>query len=267
MNDDSIFIHPTAIVHPQAQIEEGVWIGPYSFIGENVNIHSNTKIDANVYIDGWTEIGKNCHFSPFSSIGTHPQDITYKEEKVIVKIGERNIFREFVTVNRGTLKGGGETFIGNDNYFMAYSHVGHDCFVGSWTTFVNGATLSGHVRVEDYSTVGAFTGVHQFCRVGKYAFIGGYSVITQDVLPFSKVAGSRPPLLYGLNAVGLRRRRFSRERIQKLKEIFKIIFYSDLNTAQAVEKIKEEFDVNDDMKEILNFINSSKRGIIKKVSE
>lgn len=267
MSESEIIIHPTATVHPKAQLDAGVSIGPYSYIGEKVKIHKNTKIEANVFIKGKTEIGQDCFFSPFSSVGTEPQDISYHQEDTVVKIGNKNIFREFITVNRGTVKGGGQTTIGDNNYFMAYSHVAHDCIVGSETIFINGATLAGHVIVDDYVTVGAFSGVHQFCRVGKYAFIGGFSVITQDVIPFCRVAGSRPPLLYGLNIVGLRRKGFSREKIRDLKEMFKIIFYSDINTTRALESIKKRFAPGEERDEIINFIQSSKRGIIKKSSE
>lgn len=267
MSQNEVIVHSTATVHPKARLDAGVWIGPYSCIGEKVTIHKNTRVDAHVFIDGLTEVGEGCHFSPFSSVGTEPQDITYKGEETLVKIGDRNFFREFVTINRGTVKGGGKTVIGNDNYFMAYSHVGHDCFVGSENTFINGATLGGHVTVEDYTTVGAFSGVHQFCRVGKYAFIGGFSVITQDVLPFCRVAGIRPIYLYGLNVIGLRRRGFSNERIRDLKEIFKIFFYSDLNTTQALEKVKEQLPPKEDRDEIIHFVQASKRGIVKKISE
>lgn len=267
MTTNETIIHPTATVHPKAQLEGGIYIGPYAFIGENVVIHKNTRIDANVYIDGHVEIGENCHFSPFSAIGTEPQDVTYKGEKTHIVIGSRNIFREFMTVHRGTGKGGGKTIVGNDNYFMAYSHIAHDCIVGNSIIFINGATLGGHVTIEDYATVGAFSGIHQFCRIGKYAFIGGFSVITQDVLPFCRVAGSRPPLLYGLNVIGLRRLGFSRERVGNLKKIFKIIFYSQLNTSQALEKLQNEFDPDEDREEIIRFIQTSKRGIVKKASE
>lgn len=267
MSGSEIFIHSTATVHPKAQLDVGVSIGPYSYVGEKVRIHKNTKIEANVFIGGRTEIGQSCFFSPFSSIGTEPQDVTYHEEETIVKIGDKNIFREFITVNRGTVKGGGQTVIGDNNYFMAYSHIAHDCLVGSETIFINGATLGGHVIVDDFATVSAFSGVHQFCRIGKYAYIGGFSVITQDVLPFCRVAGARPTLLYGLNTVGLRRKSFSKERIRTLKEIFKIIFYSNLNTTQAINRIKETFTPGEDRDEIINFIQSSKRGIIKKEGE
>lgn len=267
MRGNEVFIHSTATVHPKARLDPGIWIGPYSLIGEKVSIHKDTRIDAHVCIDGLTEIGESCRFSAFSSIGTAPQDIDYKEEETRVIIGDRNIFREFMTVNRGTIKGGGETVIGNDNYFMAYSHVGHDCCVGNDTIFINAATLGGHVTVDDSVTMGAFSGVHQFCRVGKYAFVGGYTVITQDVLPFCRVAGERPVHVYGLNSIGLRRKGFSRERLKTLKEIFKIFFYSNLNTAQALEKIEKEIPSGEDCDEIINFVRNSQRGIIKKESE
>jgi len=267
MSRSEIVVHPTATVHPRAQIEAGVSIGPYSVIDEGVSIGKNTRIQAHVFITGKTEIGKECSFSPFSSIGTEPQDVTYKGEKTRIKIGDRNIFREFITVNRGTAKGRGETVVGDRNYFMAYSHIAHDCVVGNETIFINGATLGGHVVIEDFVTISAFSGIHQFCAIGKYAYIGGYSVITQDILPFSLVAGSRPPILYGLNAVGLRRRGFSRERMKELRAMYKIIFHSDLNTDQAVEKIQKDFSPGEDRDEIIRFIQSSKRGILKKTAE
>jgi len=267
MSRNEVFIHSTATVHPKARLDSGVWIGPYSLIGGKVAIHKDTRIDAHVCIDGLTEIGESCQFSTFSSIGTAPQDVDYQGEETLVKIGERNIFREFITVNRGTVKGGGKTVIGNDNYFMACSHVGHDCFVGNEIVFINAATLAGHVTVDDYVTVGAFSGVHQFCRVGKYSFIGGYSVIVQDVLPFCRVAGARPTHIYGLNAIGLRRKGFKRERLKALREMFRIIFYSDLNTSQALEKIEKEMPVGEDRDEIINFIRASERGLIKKTAE
>ncbi len=266
MSKGEVFIHPTSTVHPQAQLDQGVWIGPNCFIGQKVTIHRNTRLDANLYIDGRTEIGEGCRFSPYSVIGTEPQDVGYRGEDTLVKIGSRNVFREFITIHRGTEKGGGETTIGDDNYFMAYSHIAHDCRVGHGTVFTNAATLGGHVSVDDFATISAFSAVHQFCRVGKYAYVGGFTVLTQDVLPFCRVAGMRPVLIYGLNAIGLRRRGFTRERLTVLREIFKIIFYSDLNTTQAVEKISELFPSHEDRDEILSFIRSSKRGIIKKAS-
>lgn len=266
MNDDEVFIHPSATVHPSAEIEKGVWIGPGCFIGEKVTVRRNTRIVANVFIDGRTEIGTDCHFSPFSSIGTEPQDVSYKGEETRVIIGDRNIFREFITVHRGSAKGGGQTVIDNDNYFMAYSHIAHDCSIGSETVFTNAATLGGHVTVEDYVYISAFSGIHQFCRIGRCAFIGGFTVVTQDVLPFCRVAGMRPVLFYGLNSLGLRRRGFSQERIGRIKSMFKVIFHSDLNTTQAVQEIESLFPSDGDAEEIVQFIRSSKRGIIKKTA-
>jgi UDP-N-acetylglucosamine acyltransferase len=267
MSKNEVFIHPAATVHPKARLDSGTWIGPYSFIGEKVSVGNNTKLDAHVCIDGLTDIGESCRFSAFSSVGTEPQDVGYKGEETLVKIGDRNTFREFVTINRGTVKGGGKTVIGNDNYFMAYSHVGHDSCVGNETVFINAATLAGHVTVHDFAQVGAFSAVHQFCRVGKYAFIGGYSVITQDVLPFCRVAGSRPVHIYGLNAIGLRRRGFDRKRLKDLRDMFRIIFHSELNTSQALEKIEKDMPSGEDRNEIIHFIQTSERGIIKKTDK
>lgn len=267
MSDREVSVHPNATVHPKARLDSGVKIGPYVVIGEDVTILRDTAIEAHVCIAGKTEIGKRCRFSPFSSIGTEPQDVSYKGEATSVKIGDENIFREFITIHRGTLNGRRKTVIGDGNYFMAFSHVAHDCLVGDKTIFLHGAIIGGHVDVDDFSTVGAMSGVHQFCRIGKYAFIGGNTILTQDVLPFCRVAGARPTLLYGLNAIGLRRQGFSRERIKALKDMFKIIFYSELNTKQALERIKEGFPASGDRDEIISFIQNSKRGIVKKPSE
>lgn len=266
MRRNEVVIHPASTVHPKAQLEPGVFVGPQCFIGEKVTIHKNTRLSSNIYIDGLVEIGEDCQFSPFSVIGTEPQDVGYRQEETRVKIGNRNIFREFVTVHRGTEKGGGETLVGDDNYFMAYSHIAHDCRVAHGTLFTNAATLGGHVSVDDFAAVGAFSAVHQFCRIGKHAFVGGFTVVTQDVLPFCRVAGMRPVLFYGLNTIGLRRRGFTRERISALKEIFKIIFYSDLNTTQAIEKIRTLLPLQEDREEIIKFIQTSERGIIKKAA-
>jgi len=264
MRNDETFVHPTALVPPEARLDSGVWVGPWSLIGKNVSIGKNTRIDAHVNIDGHTQIGAECRFWPFVSVGTEPQDLTYDAQETRVEIGDRTIFREFITINRGTAKGAGRTIIGDDNYFMAYSHVAHDCLVGNGTVFMHGATLGGHVTVGDFATVGAMGGVHQFCRIGTHAFIGGKTTLTQDVLPFCKVAGERPTKLYGLNSIGLRRRGFSRDRIKALKGMFKIIFYSDLNSSQALTRIEKEFPPSEDRDEIIVFIRSSKRGFVKK---
>ncbi len=266
MRPSEAFVHPTSVVHPHAQIGEDVWIGPHCVIGEKAVIRNHTRLEGNIQILGCTEIGESCRFSPFSVIGGEPQDVGYHQEETRVRIGDRNVFRECITVHRGTTKGGGLTSIGNDNYFMAYSHIAHDCRVGDFVVFTNGSTLGGHCEVDDYATLSAFVGVHQFCRIGTSAYIGGYTVVTHDVVPFAKVAGMRPVLMYGLNAVGLRRRGFSRERIQTIKQIFKILFYSDINTQQAVEQIQAKIPPGEDRDEVLRFIQASKRGIIKKPS-
>ncbi|MFZ2053249.1 MAG: acyl-ACP--UDP-N-acetylglucosamine O-acyltransferase [Candidatus Aminicenantales bacterium] len=266
MRPSEVFVHPTSAVHPHAQLGEGVWIGPHCVIGEKAVIHGRTRLEGNIQILGFVEIGESCLFSPFSVIGGEPQDVAYRQEETKVRIGDRNVFREFITVHRGTVKGGGLTSIGDDNYIMAYSHIAHDCRVGSFVVLTNGSTLGGHCTVDDHTTLSAFVGVHQFCRIGKSAYIGGYTVVTHDVVPFAKVAGMRPVLFYGLNAIGLRRRGFSRERIQTIKEIFKILFYSDLNTQQAIEQIQARIPEGEDRDEIIRFIQASKRGIIKKPS-
>ncbi len=267
MENPETRIHPSAAVHPRAQLDHGVQIGPACVIDEFVSLGKNTRLDAHVYITGHTAVGEDGRFFPYSAVGTEPQDVGYQQEDTRVEIGDRNLFREFMTVNRGTAKDVGTTRIGDDNYFMAYSHIAHDCQVGSRIVFMNGVTLAGHCLVDDHVQISAFTGVHQFCRIGRYAYIGGYSVITQDVLPFCKVAGGRPPLIYGTNAIGLRRLGFPRERIKAIKGMFRLIFFSDLNTAQAIERIEGEFPPGEDRDELLSFIRSSKRGIVKKLSD
>jgi len=257
-------IHPTATVHPQAQLDGGVFVGPYCLIGRGAILHRNVRLESHAVLEGLVEVGPDCRISSHTVIGTEPQDIGYAGEETRVEIGAGNIFREFVTIHRGTARGAGVTRLGDKNYLMAFTHVGHDCRIGNETILTHGVTLGGHVVVEDFANVGGLTGVHQFCRIGRLAFIGGYSVLTQDVAPFSRVAGSRPPRFFGLNLVGLRRRGFDKERLGALKDIFKILFYSDLNTGQAVDKIKAEFPSNEDGRELLAFIGSSKRGFIKK---
>ena len=255
-------LHPTAIISPQAKLGAGVKVGPYAIIRDNVVIREHTILEAHVVIEDWTEIGENNHFYPYTVIGTPPQDLKFKGEKSLVKIGNNNIFREFITVNRGTLGGGGITTIGNNNYFMAYSHIAHDCKVDNGVIFGNAGTLAGHVEVEDYATVGAFSGVHQFCVVGKYSFIGGYSVITKDVLPYSKSVGNRAKT-YGVNFIGLRRKGFSPEAIQNIKSAYKILFQSNLNTTQALEEIESKIKNSPEVDYLVAFIRRSKRGVIK----
>jgi UDP-N-acetylglucosamine acyltransferase len=266
MPGDEAAVHPAAVVHPGARLAAGVEVGPYCVIGEHVTVGPKTRFEAHVYVGGWTSIGAENRFSPGATIGTEPQDIGYKGEPTRVEIGDRNVFREYITIHRATIKEERLTRIGDDNYFMAYSHVGHDGRVGNGTLFLHGATLGGHVHVGDFVTVGAWSAVHQFCRLGRYSFMGGGSMITQDVVPFSRVAGQRPPRFLGLNLVGLRRRGFSRERISALKEMFRILFYSDLNTTQGLERIEAEVPPGPDRDELAAFVRASKRGIVKKTA-
>ena len=228
MRAATVECHPTAIVHPGARLADGVRIGPYAVIGEHLTIGRDSVVEANAVVDGYTTMGERCRVFPFASIGLEPQDLKFRGERSTLEIGNDNVFREFVTVHRGTAGGGGRTVIGNSNLVMAYSHIAHDCIIGSFTVFANGATLAGHVLVEDHATIGAYSGVHQFCRVGTYAFVGGYTVVTQDVLPFSRTVGNRARL-YGINTVGLVRRQFTRDRIANLRHAFRILQQSKLN--------------------------------------
>ena len=259
---DRTEIHPTAIVHEGARIGEGTIVGPHVTIGEHVRIGANCRIGASAVVDGWTEIGDETEIYPFASIGLIPQDLKFRGEQTRLTIGRRNVFREFVTIHRGTQGGGGLTSIGDRNLFMAYAHVAHDCHVGTETIFANGATLAGHVLVEDYATIGAFSGVHQFCRVGRHAFIGGYSVVTKDALPFAKSVGNRARI-YGLNTIGLMRRGFPPDVISKLKRTFRYLLQSKLNTTGALRQIEQDRSLGcAEVGYLLEFIRSSRRGVI-----
>src|SRR6266581_3061830 len=230
-------IDPTAIVHRTAQIGDGTTIGPHACIGPHVRIGAECRIGASAVVDGWTEIGDETEIYPFASIGLIPQDLKFRGEETRLVIGQRNIFREFVTINRGTLGGGGVTEIGDHNVFMAYVHVAHDCHVKNDTIFGPHATLGGHVTVEDYANISAGSAVHQFCRVGRHAFIGGYSVVTKDALPFARTVGSRPARIFGVNSIGLMRRGLAPDVIEKLKRSFRYLTQSKLNTTKALQKI------------------------------
>jgi len=256
-------IHPQAIVAASAKLGEGVKIGAYAVVGEEVELGDGCMLHAHAVVQGPSKFGKNNVFHAFSVVGGDPQDYTFRGERAELLAGDRNIFREYVTVSRGTQKGGGKTSLGNDNLFLAYSHVGHDCVIGSHTLFVNGATLAGHVTVEDYVTVGAFCPVHQFCRLGRYAYIGASTVITQDVPPFSKIVTERETKNYGLNAIGLERREFSAERLQALKQAYRLLLRSKLNTSQALAEMKKTLGDSADVQELIRFIEGAERGIVK----
>jgi UDP-N-acetylglucosamine acyltransferase len=253
-------IDRTAVVHPKARIGPGTVVGPHATIGEHVVIGRNCTIGASSVVDGWTTIGDGTQVFPMASIGLAPQDLKYKGEPTQLVIGTGNIFREFVTIHRGTAGGGGVTSIGDHNLFMAYAHVAHDCHVGSHTIFGNAATLGGHVTVEDFATISAYSGVHQFCRVGRHAFVGGYTVVTRDALPFAKTVGNRARI-YGLNPIGLARRGFSTETINKLRRAYRQLLQH--NTSRAVEIIERDRSLAaPEVTYLLEFIATAKRGVI-----
>ncbi|MFY9560417.1 MAG: acyl-ACP--UDP-N-acetylglucosamine O-acyltransferase [Terriglobales bacterium] len=256
-------IHPTAIVDPKAKIHPSCKIGPYCVIGPEVELGGGCHLGSHVTIEGPTKIGADNGFFPFSSIGMAPQDISYAGEPTRLEIGDHNKIREFVTINRGTVKGGGVTRIGDYNLIMAYTHIAHDCQVGSHIIMANAATLGGHVTVEDWASVGALCPVHHFVRIGTHSIIGGGTTVTRDVLPFSKTSAERGTHAYGLNAIGLERRGFSKERIKKLHHAYRLLLASKLNTSQALEKMKAEADRGEDVDLLIRFIEASERGVIK----
>jgi UDP-N-acetylglucosamine acyltransferase len=256
-------IDPSAIVSSEAAIAPDVVIGPFSVIGPNVTIGAGTIIGPMMRIEGPVTIGERNHFFGQASAGTQPQDLKFKGERTELVIGNDNVFREFVTLNRGTVGGGGITTIGSNNFLMAYSHVAHDCHVGDGTIFANNATLAGHVEIGDYATIGAFSAVHQFCRVGDHAFIGGGSICTQDVLPFVKTVGNRPAKTYGVNHIGLERKGFTKETIEALQRAYRILVRSKLLLEQALTKIETELGFFAETQYLVDFVRSSKRGIIR----
>jgi UDP-N-acetylglucosamine acyltransferase len=256
-------IDASAIVHPSAEIADGATIGPHAVIGPRVSVGPHCRIGASAVVDGWTSIGEGTEIYPFASIGLVPQDLKFRGEETRLVIGKRNIFREFVTIHRGTRGGGGVTEIGDRNVFMAYVHVAHDCHVGNDTIFGNMATLGGHVAVQDFANISAGSGVHQFCRVGRHAFIGGYSVITKDALPFARTVGSRPARIFGVNAIGLQRRGISSEVTAKLKRSFRYLLQSKLNTTSALRHIERDGSLAcPEVQFVVDFIRSSERGVI-----
>lgn len=255
-------IHPTAVIDPSARLGEGVRVGPYAVIGAGVTIGDGTEIGAAAQVQGPTQIGRENRIFPQAAIGFEPQDLKFRGEEVFLEIGDRNQFREFCTVHRGTAKGGGVTRVGSDGLFMAYTHIAHDCQVGDRVIFANNATLAGHVEVHDDASISAFSSVHQFCRVGRHAYVGGYSVVTMDALPFVKTVGQKPAF-YGLNSIGLKRKGFDPETLKHLDAALRILVRSRLNTAQALEKIRAEVPGDPYVADLVAFIESAKRGIHK----
>ncbi len=255
-------IHPTSQIAEGARIGEDCFIGPFCTVGQNVQLARGVRLDSHVVVDGITSIGDETHIYPFVSIGLGPQDLKYAGEPTRTEIGKRNQIREFVTVHRGTEGGGGLTKLGDDNLLMAQAHVAHDCQLGSNIIMANAATLAGHVEIADRASVGAYSGVHQFCRIGLEAFVGGYSVVVKDAMPFAVIQGNHAKC-YGANRVGLRRKGYSPETINKLNHAFHLLLNSKLNTTQAVDRIRDEIADCPEVNVLIDFIESSQRGVVK----
>ena len=253
-------IHPTAVVHPRATLASGVQIGAYSLIGENVRIGKDTRVESHVVIEGWTDVGERCHLFPFVAVGPAPQHMRYRGEPTRVTIGNENVIREFVTIHRATAEGGGVTSLGHGNFIMAYSHIAHDCKVGNQVIMANASTLAGHIEVEDFAIVGGLVAIHQFVRVGCYSIIGGASGIPKDIPPYMCAAGNRAKL-FGLNTVGLKRHRFPEATVAALKQAYRILFRSHLTLSKAVEKAENEIPQLPEIKHLLDFLRTSKRGV------
>jgi UDP-N-acetylglucosamine acyltransferase len=256
-------INPQAVVSPKAKLGKGVQVGAFAVVAADVELGEGCMVHDHAVVQGPAKFGAGNVFHPFCVIGGDPQDYTYAGEHVELAVGDENIFREYVTISRGTKKGGGTTRIGNNNFFLAYSHVGHDCQIGSGTLFVNGATLAGHVTVQDYVTIGSFSPVHQFCRLGRYAYIGACTVITQDVPPFSLIVTERETRCYGTNTIGLERKGFSAERVKRLQKAFRMLTRSKKNTSQAMEELRKTIGESEDVKELIEFVEKAERGIVK----
>lgn len=256
-------IHPTAIVASTAIIPESCTVGPYCTIGPNVVLGEGCELISHVVLDGHLTAGARNRFFPFACVGIAPQDLKYKGEPTQAALGDDNVIRESATISRGTAGGGGVTRIGSNCLIMAYAHIGHDSIIGNHCIIANGAALAGHVTVEDYASVGALNPVHQFCRIGRYAYIGGGTTITQDVLPFSLTSARRETHAYGLNKVGLERRGFDRERLKHIHHAYRLLLAGKMNTSQAIAKLKQESIASDDVAYLIDFIEKSERGILK----
>ena len=257
-------IDSRASIAPTARLGKCVSIDAFAVVGEEVELGEGCIVESHAMLKGPARLGRRNHFYPFSVVGGDPQDLTYKGERVSLEVGDENEFHEFSTVNRGTVKGGGTTRLGSHNLIMSYAHIGHDSQIGSHTIFVNGATLAGHVTVEDYATIGAFCPVHQFCRIGKYSYIAAHTVITQDVPPFSKIVAPRDTKCYGVNSVGLERNGFSPDRIESIEKAYRLLLRSKLNTTQALEQMRGTLSASEDVQTLIRFIESTaERGLTK----
>lgn len=258
---EGLNIHKTAIIHPDAKIGGGVMVGPYSVIGPNVNLGDGVKVGSHCVIDGNTTIGKNCQFFSGSVIGSSPQDKTFNgDDNVSLIIGDNNVVREYVTINTGTVKGGGKTVVGNNNLFMAYAHVAHDCIIGNYCVMANCGTLAGHVTLEDNAVVGGLSAVHQFVRLGRLSIIGGCSKVVQDIPPFSMCDG-HPAKVYSLNLVGLKRANIPSKTIRVLKEAFRLLFHSGLSKITAIAQVENEVEPCPEVEHLIFFAKTTKRGL------
>jgi UDP-N-acetylglucosamine acyltransferase len=255
-------IHPSAVVSPQAELGDGTYVGPFCTVGPEVRAGRGVRFESHCVVDGRTTIGDETHLYPFVSLGLASQDLKYRGEPAETRIGSRCRLREFVTVHRGTEGGGMLTSIGDDCLVMAQAHVAHDCLVGDRVIMANGATLAGHVSVEAGANIGAYSGVHQFCRIGREAYIGGYSVVVKDALPFALTVGNHAKC-YGLNTVGMKRRDYPRETIEALQRAFRLLLSSRLNTTQALARIRQELSDSPEVAELARFIETSERGVVK----
>lgn len=255
-------VHPTAVVSSRARLGTGCYVGPYCIVNDDVELGDDVRLESHCVIDGRTVIGEGTRVFPFVSIGLAPQDLKYGGEASETRIGRRNMIREFVTIHRGTSVGGMLTQIGDDCLLMAQAHVAHDCIIGNNVIMANAATLAGHVTIDDHANVGAYSGVHQFCRVGREAYVGGYSVVVKDALPFALTVGNHAKC-YGLNTTGMKRRGYSREVIGALHQAFHFLLSSKLNTSQALEKIRSEIKESIEVETLVSFIETSQRGVVK----
>jgi UDP-N-acetylglucosamine acyltransferase len=253
-------IHPTAMVHHGAEIAPDTEIGAYAMIGEHVRIAGRTRVGDHARIEGRTQIGEECRIFPFAILGAEPQDLKYRGEPTELIVGPRNVFREFVTIHRGTAQGGGRTVIGADNFFMSYAHVAHDCFIGNHVIMANSATLAGHIELHDHTMLGGIAAVHQFTRIGEYALVSGLTGVAQDIPPYTLASGSRAKL-FGLNVVGLRRHGFSPRTIQALKQAYRILFRSNLMLRDGVERVRQEITGCPEVENLLRFVEESRRGV------
>jgi UDP-N-acetylglucosamine acyltransferase len=256
-------VHEQAIIAPGAKVAASVRVGAYAVIGEDVELGDGCVLHPHAVVQGPSRIGRENVFYPFCAVGGDPQDFRFQGERTELEVGDGNTFREYVTISRGTVGGGGKTTVGNGNFFLSSSHVGHDCHVGNHALFVNGATLAGHVTIEDFATIGFASPVHQFCRVGRYAYIGASTVITQDVPPFSRVVTERETKSYGVNTIGLERKGFSAERLQILQRAFRLLLRSKMNTSQAVAEMRKVYPDSEDVNELVRFIETAERGVVK----